>query len=305
MHKIGLRILPLNLCQRRPGRILFVLSFYALVSGAAEAQEKSFLWQVRSNKSNIYILGSIHFLKKDNYPLKNAIEKAFDGSQKLVFEIDLKSTDAATVQRVTLEKGAHRDGTTLQQNISPETYSFAEKRAKELGIDIRALSPLKPWLVALTLTTLKLQKLGFSPNSGVDRYLAERAIKSGKATAGLETAAFQIGLLDQLSKPDQEALLRQTLTEMELLEKSLDRIVHSWASGDVQSLEEVLLSGMRGYPEVHQKIIVDRNQRWLPQIEKMLEESETTLVVVGAAHLVGKEGVIELLKARGYAVEQL
>lgn len=305
MEKIGSRILPLNLWLPRPRRILVVLSFYALASGAAEAQEKSFLWQVRSNKSNVYILGSIHFLKKDNYPLKDAIEKAFEDSHKLVFEIDLKNTDAATVQRVTLEKGAHRDGATLQQNISPETYSFAEKRAQELGIDIRALSPLKPWLVALTLTALKLQKLGFSPNSGVDRYLAERAITSGKATAGLETAAFQIGLLDQLSKPDQEAMLRQTLTEMELLDKSLDRIVRSWGSGDVQSLEEVLLSGMRGYPEVHQKIIVDRNQRWLPQVEKMLEESETTLVVVGAAHLVGKQGLIELLKARGYTVEQL
>lgn len=305
MDKIGLRISPRNPCLPPPRRILFLLSLYALLSGAADAQEKSFLWQVRSNKSNIYILGSIHFWKKDDYPLKNAIEKAFAGSQKLVFEIDLKNTDAATVQRVTLEKGVDRDGTTLQQNISLETYSLAEKRAKELGIDIRALSPLKPWLVALTLTTLKLQKLGFSPNSGVDRYLAQRAIESGKATAGLETAAFQIGLLDQLSKPDQEAMLRQALTEMDLLDKSLGRIVHSWASGDVQSLEETLLSGMRGYPEVHQKIIVDRNQRWLPQIEKMLEESETTLVVVGAAHLVGKQGVIELLKARGYTVEQL
>jgi uncharacterized protein len=308
MHEIGIRILPLKLCHPSPGRILFVLSLlfcYLLVSGAGEAQEKSFLWQVRSNKSHIYILGSIHLLKKDNYPLKNAIEKAFDGSHKLVFEIDLKNADAATVQRVTLEKGGHRDGTALQQNISPETYSLAEKQAKELGIDIRALSALKPWLVALTLTTLKLQKLGFSPNSGVDRYLAERASKSGKTTAGLETPAFQIGLLDQLSKPDQEAMLRQTITEMELLDKGLERIVQFWESGDVQSLEELLLSGMRGYPEVHQKIIIDRNRRWLPQIEKMLQESETTLVVVGAAHLVGKEGVIELLKARGYTVEQL
>src|SRR5687768_16401838 len=98
MHEIGVRILPFNLCHPSPGRILFVLFllfFYLLVSGAAEAQEKSFLWQVRSNKSNIYILGSIHFWKRDNYPLRNTIEKAFDGSHKLVFEIDLKNADAA------------------------------------------------------------------------------------------------------------------------------------------------------------------------------------------------------------------
>jgi uncharacterized protein len=290
---------------RRVGLAVASWFFCLVVLAAAQAQEKSFLWQVRSNQSHIYILGSIHFLKKDNYPLKNSIEKAFEGSQKLVFEIDLKSADAATVQRLTLEKGAHRDGTTLAQSVSLETYSLAERRAKELGIDIRVLSPLKPWLVALTLTTLKLQKLGFDSNAGVDRYLTERAMKSGKATAGLETAGFQIGLLDQLSKQDQEAMLRQSLTEMELLDKGLDQLVRSWVTGDVPSLEELLLNSMRGYPEVHQKIIVDRNRRWLPQVEKLLEEGATTLVVVGAAHLVGKEGVIELLKARGYTVEQL
>ena len=132
-----------------------------------------------------------------------------------MLEIDLKSEDAGTVQRVTLEKGLNRDRT-LQQNISPETYSLAEKRAQELGIDIRALSPLKPWVVALTMTALQLQKLGFDPNYGVDRYLAERATKSGKTVVGLETAAFQIGLIDQLPARDQESMLRQSLKEMDL-----------------------------------------------------------------------------------------
>ena len=176
----------------------FVLLFvFFAAAGEARAQDKSFLWRVQSDKSNIYILGSVHFLKKENYPLNKTIEKAFDSTQKLVLEIDLKSEDAGTVQRVTLEKGINRDRT-LQQNVSPETYSLAEKRAQELGIDIRALSPLKPWVVALTMTALQLQKLGFDPNYGVDRYLAERATKSGKTMVGLETAAFQIGLIDQL-----------------------------------------------------------------------------------------------------------
>jgi uncharacterized protein len=271
----------------------------------ARAQEKSFLWQVHSEKSRIYILGSIHFLKKGNYPLKQTIETAFDSTRKLVLEIDLKSADPETIQRVTLEKGLNRDGKTLQQNVSPETYSLAEKRAKELGIDIHALGPLKPWVAALTLTSLQLQKLGFDPNSGVDRYLAERAMKSGKPMAGLETVAFQIGLIDQLSEREQESMLRQSLKEMDLLDRGLDQIVRAWSTGDVNGLEALLLSGMQEYPAVYQKVIVDRNRRWLPQIEKMIEQGESTLIVVGAGHLVGKEGVIELLKARGYTVEQM
>jgi uncharacterized protein len=276
-----------------------------LLSPATGAQEKSFLWKVGAEKGSLYILGSIHFLKKENYPLKRTIEEAFAGAQKLLLEIDLKSADPATIQRVTLEKGMNRDGTTLQQKVSPETYSLAEQRAKELGIDIRALSPFKPWLVALTMTALQLQKLGFEANFGVDRYLADRGAKAGKAMNGLETVGFQIGLIDQLSPLDQESMLRQSLKEMDIVDRNLERIVRSWSTGDTRALEELLLSGMRDYPQVHQMIIVDRNRRWLPEIEKALSQGESTLVVVGAAHLVGKDGILELLKARGYSLEQL
>ena len=281
----------------------------ALVAVAAEvrAQDKSFLWQVQPTKSNgsVYILGSIHFLKKENYPLKKNIEKAFTNAEKLVLEINLKDAESGAVQRMTLEKGMQRNGKTLDQNISPETYGLAQKRAAELGIDIRALSPLKPWVVALTLTALQLQKLGFDPKHGVDRYLAERAIKSGKSISGLETAAFQIGLIDDLSERDQESMLRQSLKEMDLLDKGLAQIVRAWSTGDVQSLETLLLNSMREYPVVYQRIIVDRNRRWLPEIEKMIEQGESTLIVVGAGHLIGKDGVVELLKARGYTLEQM
>jgi uncharacterized protein len=285
-------------------RLVLLATLFVLVD-ESHAQEKSFLWQLRSDKGDIYILGSIHFLKRENYPLNPAIEKAFDSAKKLVLEIDLKNADSEKVQRLMLEKGLHRDGKILQQNISAQTYSLAAKRAQELGIDIRALSPLKPWVVALTMASLQLQKLGFDPNSGVDRYLASRAKVAGKPIAGLETAAFQIALMDQLSAGDQESMLRQSLREMDLLDKGLDQIVRAWAAGDVHGLEKLLLDAMREYPAVHQKIIVDRNRRWLPEIERIIKQGESALVVVGAAHLVGKEGVIELLKARGYTLEQM
>jgi uncharacterized protein YbaP (TraB family) len=285
-------------------RLAFFTAAFALV-GESRGQEKSFLWQLQSGKGDIYILGSIHFLKRENYPLNPTIEKAFDSAKKLVFEIDFKGADSGTVQRLTLEKGLHRDGKTLQQNVSAETYSLAAKRAQELGLDIAVLSPLKPWMVALTMTSLQLQKLGFDSNSGIDRYFAGRATTAGKPIAGLETAAFQIGLMDQLSASDQESMLRQSLREMDLLDKALDEIVRSWAAGDVPALEQLLLKAMREYPAVHQKVVVDRNRRWLPEIERLIKGGESALVVVGAAHLVGKEGVIELLKERGYTLEQM
>ena len=279
----------------------------ALLATAQElrAQDKSFLWKVQSDKNAIYILGSIHYLKKDSFPLKKTIENAFSAANKIVLEIDLKTATPEKAQQITLEKGLYRDGTILQQHIDPETYTLVVRRAKELGVDVRALTSLKPWLVAMTLTSLKLQKLGFDSNYGVDRYLAERAKTSGKTTGGLETLEFQIGLLDQLSPRDQEAMLRQGLKDLNLLDHSVAPMVQSWMKGDVGSLEELLLGGMREYPELYQNVIVERNRRWLPQIEKLMAQDENVLLVVGAAHLVGKDGLIESLKARGYAVEQM
>jgi uncharacterized protein len=293
--------------RRSTGILCAILLLLAPLAGLgqASAQEKSFLWKVRSEKSSIYILGSIHFLKKESYPLKKSIEQAFDTVSKLVLEIDLQSATAEKTQQVTLEKGLFRDGTTLQQNVAKETYDLTDRRARELGIELRAMNPLKPWLVALTLTTTKLQKLGFDPNYGIDRYLAERAKRSGKSTGGLESLEFQIGLLDGSSRRDQEMMLRETLKELDQLDKGVEQLVQSWMKGEVGSVEEWLLAGMREYPEVYMKFIVERNRRWLPQIEKMIAQGENVMVIVGAAHLVGRDGVIELLKQLGYTVEQL
>ena len=269
------------------------------------AQEKSLLWRVKSGQNAIYVLGSIHFLKKENYPLNKNIEEAFAKSKKLVLEIDLQTTDREKALQVTMQKAVNRDGSTLQQNVSEETYALVERQTRELGLDLRPLSLFKPWYVALTLSALKLQKLGLDPNYGVDRYLAERAKNSGKAIAGLETFEFQMGLFDELSPRDQELMLRQTIQEMDSFEKSAGQIVQAWGKGDSASLEESLLASMREYPDLYQRLVVDRNRRWLPQIKKMVEQGESVLIAVGAAHLVGKDGIIELLKQQGYTVEQL
>ncbi len=284
--------------------ILLVAVFCGLL-GQAGAQEKSFLWQLQSANSRFYIVGSIHFMKKEHYPLKKVIEDAFDNVKKLVLEIDLPDATTQKAQAVTAEKGIYRDGTTLRQNIPSDTYALAERRAKDLGIEIKALNSFKPWVVALMLTSLKLQQLGFDPNHGIDRYLAKRAKQAGKETAGLETLEFQVGLLDQLSKRNQEMLLRQSLNEITLLDENVNQIVQFWSRGDLTGVEKLLLKGMQQFPELHQKVFAERNRRWLGQIERLIAEGLDVMVVVGAGHLVGKDGIIELLKQRGYTMEQL
>jgi uncharacterized protein YbaP (TraB family) len=268
------------------------------------AQEKSFLWKLSRGESSIYLLGSIHYLGKEHFPLRQSILDALDNSKKLVLEIDLNSASPETAQRVTLEKALYRDGTTLAQNIDPETYRLAAERAASLGLDMKVLSQMKPWFVGLTMMAFKLRQLGLDANLGVDRELAERAKQSGKPTGGLESIEFQLDLLDRLPKREQEMMLRESIVELERLDQNINEIVQAWLGGDGAAIERLLLAGMREYPELHQKLIVDRNRRWLPDIEKLIAQGGDAMVVVGAAHLVGQDGLIEMLKSRSYTMEQ-
>jgi uncharacterized protein YbaP (TraB family) len=289
--------------RHRLGSVLLAMLWLG-AAAHVRADEKSLLWKVSKGSSSVYVLGSIHYLRSENYPLKKAILDAFETSKRLVLEIDLNATSGQAAQRLMLEKALFRDGTSLPQNISAETYQLAAERATQLGIDMGIFNPMKPWFAAINLIAIKLKALGLDPRRGVDQYLAGEAKRRGKPISGLETLDFQIGLLDQLSKQNQEAMLRETVSELDLLDRNIDEIVRSWADGDEAVLAKLLLAGMVEFPEIHQKVIVERNRRWVPEIEKLLEHGSGALIVVGAAHLVGRDGVIEMLKTKGYSVEQ-
>ena len=269
------------------------------------AQEKNFLWKASGDKNTVYILGSIHLLKRDSAALTPIVQEVFSKSKRLVLEIDLVKEGPEKFQQLLLQKGIDPDGKQLQQQLSPETYELTAERAGGLGVDLKLLAPFKPWVVALTMVVMELQKLGYDPNLGIDHQLARRAMQTGKPVSGLETAEFQIDIFSRLTASEQDMFLRQSLLEMDQLEKSVDDLLAVWNSGDIARGEEVFLESMRAYPELKVKIIDERNRRWIGQIEQFLKQDEDILVVVGAAHLVGKEGVIELLKARGYNLEQM
>ncbi len=269
------------------------------------AGDKNFLWKVESPSTSVYLLGSIHLLKPDSAPLNATIDAAFAESKRLVLEIDLAREGPAKVQQLMLRRGVNLDGKTLEQAVSGETYAMATAWAKDLGLDIKMMSPLKPWVAALTMLAAELQRLGYDPNLGVDRQLAQRAKQANKPLVGLETAEFQIGLIDRLPPRLQELMLRQSLAEREQLEKFADDMVHAWRRGEVTQVEKLFLQSMKRFPELQETLIDARNRNWLPQIEELLTLDEPSLVVVGAAHLVGANGVIELLKGRGYKLEQL
>jgi uncharacterized protein YbaP (TraB family) len=244
-------------------------------------------------------------LKREDMALKAVIDDTFTKAKRLVFEVDLLDESPEKTRNLILQKGVNLDGKLLQQKVSRETFQWATVWANELGIDIKTLTPLKPWLAGLTLTVLHLQKMGYDPSAGVDRQLARRAQLANKPVSGLETTESQFDLFDRLPAELQEMMLRYSIGEIEQLNKMVDSLVRAWRDGDVATAEKLFLASLAQYPEIQEKLLDERNRNWLPQIEKLFQLGDDTLVVVGAAHLVGKNGVIELLKSRGYKVEQM
>jgi uncharacterized protein YbaP (TraB family) len=265
---------------------------------------KSFLWKVHSGSKVVYLAGSVHALSADVYPLSPAFEQAFTASSTLVEEIDLGEAEMLTAAPAILAKGMFLDGRRFDSVVSKETATLVNARLKDSGLPVEMFQAMKPWMVMLTVAALDAQKAGLDPSLGLDKHFYDRAKAAGKAVVGLETAESQIDRLDSMSADLQEQLLRSSLSESETTKNSLKAIVSAWRRGDGASLEKTLLSDFTQYPAAYRSLIVERNNNWMPQIEACLARPQPCLVVVGAAHLVGPDGLLTLLQRKGYKIEQ-
>ncbi len=262
------------------------------------------LWKVQSPKNTIYLAGSIHVLQEQHYPLPQTFDDAFNQSSRVIFEVDLDGVSSPTAQMIMMKKGFYLDGKSLSTVLSQKNYSIAKENLTELGLAIKDFHRMKPWMTATAVMALQLQKLGFESAYGIDRYFYDKAKDLRKDIQGLETVEFQLDLFDQLPLSTQEQFLLQTLEELKDLEEEIQKMVTAWQQGNVQELG-ALLDSMREYPELFQELVVNRNTDWLPHIEEALQEQKPVFIVVGALHLLGKEGLVAALKGKGYLVMQL
>ena len=269
-----------------------------------ESSGRHVLWKVQSPHNTAYLLGSIHVLKPQHYPLAPELYDSFDQSSTVIFEVALDSLNSPTAQLSMLQKGLLSPDRKLQDLLSEESYRIAKQHMAELGMDIGLFQQMKPWMAATALTAMELQKLGFDSVYGVDRHFFEKAQETGKPTEGLETVDFQLSLLENLSPAMQESFLLQTLTDLKSVKGHIQQLVDAWLKGDLAQLEATLRS-MQEYPELYDALVVQRNRNWLTQIEAALQGQEPVMIIVGTLHLIGKEGLISLLQEKGYAVQQL
>ena len=282
-------------------RILgWLLPVLLLTASAAEAGERHFLWEVAGRDNTVYLLGSIHALRAEDYPLAEPIERAFRQAEALVLEIRIPEGGTGGSAALLGDPG----GAGLAGQLSDEQYRRARALAREQGIDLESLSGLDPWLAGLVIMQGALRRAGYQPGRGLDAHLQERAEAAGKPILTLETPRQQLRLFDDLPHEMQGEFLLQTLKEAADLAQTLDTLVRAWKAGRTAEVERLVLAEFRPYPGLHERLVVRRNRNWLARIEGFLDDDRDYLVVVGAAHMVGEQGLVALLRRRGYTVTQ-
>jgi hypothetical protein len=263
---------------------------------------KTFMWKVGRGETSLYLLGSIHALKEDAYPLPPAIEAAFAEAEIAVFEIDVDDMPKAAIKM--MAAGSLEKGRTLEEVVGPETWAEFETHVRKSGIDASFYQGMKPWMAALTVAAFELTQHGYLAAAGLDTYFSRRADETGKERMALETAEFQVSLFADLSPDQSLAFLRYTLEDLATMIPEMEQLYLDWRTGDVKSVEAMLLEGFEEFPDVFEKMVVSRNRAWTTQIERLLAGDRDAIVVVGSAHLVGEEGVVNLLREKGYKVQQ-
>jgi uncharacterized protein YbaP (TraB family) len=263
------------------------------------------LWMAEGTSNHVYLLGSVHLLREEDHPLPRVIDEAYDEAETLYMELDMDDLDPLLMQATINRLGMLEEGTSLRDVMGEELYEEAMAVAVELEIPLEMLERTEPWFAAITVEQLALARIGFNPSYGVEMYLLKKASRDGKTILGFETVEQQLAYLDGLSLDAQLALLMQTLTESAAIREVMDDLILAWRSGDIDFLEQTLLDDVSGYPELYDTIVANRNRLWVDTIDELLEQGEDYLVVVGALHLVGEDGVPQLLRQRGVRITQM
>jgi len=286
-------------------RRLTCLLAWLLLLLATPAQALSPVWMLEKNGVRVFVGGTMHILTEEDYPLPNAFETAYSQSGEIVFETDVAKMQDPAFQQYLLTEVSYQDGRKLRQLISADTYLALNSFFAERGIPMASIDNFKPGMVATLMTIVELQRLGVN-GVGVDAHFNQRAASDRKALGQLETVEAQVAFIANMGAGQEDEMLSYNLLDIERLPELWQSMTQAWRRGDLAWLEQqIALPMQQDFPEVYQALLVERNNAWIPQLEAMFASPQEEFVLVGALHLVGKDGVLAKLAARGYRITQL
>lgn len=294
------------------GCIVLGAAFLGPVPGRAQAAPVSVakevghpaMWVVHSAQGTLYLLGSFHLLQPSADWEDGRIDAALGQADHVWFELT-GFDDTAVAQQLFVKYGLYA-APELSSHLDADTAKALSEALAKHGMSLDAVQRFKSWAVAIVLAQKELSDSGFDSGQGVDLTLYHKALAARKDVQGFETMDMQIAMLAHIDASDGVGLLKQTLGDDKDGPAKMREMAHDWLQGDDQALvRDVVLDMKSGYPDLYQHILVDRNVSWEARIEAMARAQGTTLVVVGAGHLIGPDGVVARLKADGFTVERV
>lgn len=273
----------------------------SVAAGAAETAPSPapFLWEVQGPLARHYVLGSVHLLPDSAVPLPAALDAAYRSTRLLVVETDLDALAAPDVQSRMLGAAREERPGGLEAQIGRKLYGRLQAHAKRLGMPTPVCADWRAWFCALAIELYPLQQAQFSLANGIDRRYFSLAREDARAIVTLETPEYQINLFAEMPEPLARKMLAATIDEATYQSQTPAELYRMWRTGDGEALEQVVRDLRKRYPDLHARILADRTRAWAGPIAEHMKRDTAMLVIVGAAHLPGADGLLALLKSHG------
>lgn len=289
--------------------ILFVSSCKSSksVAPSADQLDNALLWEmkVEGSPSPSYVYGTIHMIPKDDYFLPDGTLSAIEASQKMIFEIDIADMNDMGALMGIMGKIFMKDGKTLSDLLSKEDYDMVAGHFKDMGLPMMMLEKIKPmFLSAFTMGDMDPNSMQNGDIKSYEMEFYDIASSKNMETGGLETIDFQISVFDSIPYEDQAKMLVDGLKSSDVGNDEFKVMTDMYKSQNINAMVSMISDEESGYAEYEDILLVKRNKAWIPQ---MLDhaKAQPTFFAVGAGHLAGKNGVLNLLKKEGVTLTPL
>jgi uncharacterized protein len=269
-------------------------------AGSLYARGETSVWTVKGKTNTVYFAGSVHALPKEHAEFPEQLERAYEAVESVVLEVDLDDMNPLEAVQFITAQGTLPAEKTLQDVVGARDYVRVAKLAADLGVPEVAITKLEPWAAALVLTQFALSKTGFDGELGIDMQITQRAKTDGKNIDGLETVIDQLSVFDSRTFSEQTRFLLDSADDAPNLDADLAKLITAWRTGDLRGLEQEFLKERAKSPALYDALLGARNRKWMPKIEDLLDDEQDYLVVVGTLHYVGDDGLLALLRKRGF-----
>lgn len=289
-------------------RSLFLtLALLACAPGNASSEAfRPALFVARDADSTLYLFGTVHLRRPGGAWGGADAQAALAEADEVWTEVEITPESDAQAQALMTERGMAPANQPLSSHLTAEERARLRALTQRLGVQVQMIELMEPWLAALTLSVLPMIQAGYDPNAGVDRAVDAAADAAGVQRRAFETIEEQVAFLSGFSPELQRQMLLDAIDEAEKGPEQFGPMLLAWERGDLATLEDFVIEDMREeYPELYEVLFVRRNAAWMDILMRELEGEGVDFVAVGAGHLLGEDGLVAQLRARGVTVERV